>query len=331
MKNHLALFALNSVVSTFLFLSAGTSDALASTFSPTLFSSVRAQSGGINSNSPLDSRSSSFGTLLTARSDYAYQDSLLGSASASSSAFAEIGALHVSAASNSSVSAPVSTQYVAGSNSGAVASIGDRFIIHSASQTDGSKGTMTIAIGIDGTVTGAGDNTNSIIGPGHTGGWNGTAWWQVQAQISSTKNEGGYGGTLQTFGDSFTENQSGVPHHSGPSTFGLQYLTFDFIFGSSIYTNLRAETFASSGASNDFFAPSSFSSAFLADLSHTISWRGITNVLDANGNPVNNYTALSDVSGFNYAQGYSSVPLPASMWTFFAGLLALIFPKTRRS
>lgn len=299
------------------------------TFTPTFTSIVTAQAGGINTNSPLDSQSNNTGAALTARSDYAYPDPLLGSSSAGSFSSAQAGALHVSAGANASVNAPAFTQYGASGNARAVAAYSDRFIVHSLNQLDGKRGTMTVAIGIDGTLNGGGDGLP--IGGGSTGGWSGTSWWQVSAQISSTNNEAGYGGAYQIFGNNLSANQAGSSE-TGPNTFGNQYLTFDFIFGSSIYINLKAETSATSRVNNNFFSASSYGSSFTADLSHTVSWGGITEMRDANGTLIRNFNALSDATSYNYAEAYlAPVPLPPSIWLFGTTLLGFLGLKSRRN
>ena len=315
-------------ISTLLTLGSSAVQAKPLPFTPTFTSIVNARAGGINTNSPLDSRSNNTGAPLIARSDYTYPDSLLGSSSAGSFSSAEAGALHVSAEASAGVNAPRNTQYVTTGNANAVAAYSDRFIVHSLNQLDGARGTMTVALGIDGTLTGGGDG--SPIGSGSNGGWSGTSWWQVSAQISSTFNEGGYGGIHQIFGHNLSANQAGSSQ-TGPNTFGDQYLTFDFIFGSSIYINLRAEVSASSGASNNFHSASSYASSFSADLSHTVSWGGITDIRDANGNLVSSYSALSDATGYNYAQAYvAPVPLPSSIWLFGTGILGFLGLKSRK-
>jgi MYXO-CTERM domain-containing protein len=63
-----------------------------------------------------------------------------------------------------------------------------------------------------------------------------------------------------------------------------------------------------------------------ADLGSTIAWAGITNLKDANGNAITDFSAVSTTSGFDYRKGYvSAVPLPPSaalLATAVAGLAA---------
>lgn len=63
-----------------------------------------------------------------------------------------------------------------------------------------------------------------------------------------------------------------------------------------------------------------------ADLGSTIAWAGITSLKDGDGNPITDFSAVSDVSGFDYRQAYvSAVPLPPAailLAPALAGLLA---------
>ena len=63
-----------------------------------------------------------------------------------------------------------------------------------------------------------------------------------------------------------------------------------------------------------------------ADLGHTVEWTGISNLMDASGSRVTDYTTLS-ASGFEY--GAAAVPEPASMVALGAGALAVLRRRRR--
>ena len=67
-----------------------------------------------------------------------------------------------------------------------------------------------------------------------------------------------------------------------------------------------------------------------ADLSSTVAWGGITDVVDMDGNPVASFSAFNLDGDVNYATAYNPVPLPAAVWFLGAGMFAL-FRLIKRS
>lgn len=68
-----------------------------------------------------------------------------------------------------------------------------------------------------------------------------------------------------------------------------------------------------------------------ADLGNTIAWSGITELRDASGQLISDFSAISATSGFDYRNAYvSAVPIPAAAWLFGSGLLGLIGVTRRK-
>lgn len=109
---------------------------------------------------------------------------------------------------------------------------------------------------------------------------------------------------------------------SGPATGEMKLLVPN---GSALALQIagRAEAYGTAGAQGPAGSASVDAGA---DLGSTIAWAGITNLKDANGNVITDFSALSATSGFDYRQGYVAVvPLPPSVGllaTAVAGLAA---------
>ena len=87
--------------------------------------------------------------------------------------------------------------------------------------------------------------------------------------------------------------------------------------------NVFAHISAQSDANYDMSGDSAFGAAG-ANLGNTVSWGGIMDLRDANGNPITDYSATSADTGFNYAKAYApAVPVPAAAWLFGSSLIGL--------
>ena len=101
-----------------------------------------------------------------------------------------------------------------------------------------------------------------------------------------------------------------------PLTFTVQSgVPFDF----TLFLTLSSQVSVGSETTDGGDVAGSASSS--ADYSHTLDWGGISSVVDANGNPVTNYSVTS-ASGFNYANAYPT-PEP-STWVMVLGGLTLL-------
>lgn len=107
--------------------------------------------------------------------------------------------------------------------------------------------------------------------------------------------------------------------------FVLTYNNVPFTFGQPI--SLSVSLYVLAGIS---VIDTGSSARAEADYGHTLRWGGLTEVRNAEGNAISNYTALSDTSTFNYALP-SPVPELGTIWLLGAGLLALaLLQRLRR-
>ena len=221
-------------------------------------------------------------------------------ASGTSSAFADIGAVHAYSLATSSAYATGCCTSATGSSS-AMAEWNDNFIAHSASFADGTHVLISASVLIHGSAggLGLGQFWSSNVFWRSTEGINGQGWVSDYSSYASSGN---------------------APITSGSGIFGLQTLVADIILGQNTNVFLRVETAASASTGGYGVSSADFSS----NLGNTVSWQGITSVT-ANGVSVNDLTAVSSATGFNFVQGVptSTVPLPAGIWLLGSGLLGM--------
>jgi hypothetical protein len=230
-------------------------------------------------------------------------------ASSSSSAVAEIGAVHAS-------SVALADAFALGccttglSGASALAEYNDVLFLHSATIADGTVGQLTANILVNG---GAGGSTSGQF-------WSGNVSWRATTALNG-----------ESFVDSYFSSGDGTNGFTstGSNNFGLRSFTFDVVFGAASNVILRVETGASASAGG-FGANSA---QFSSDLSHTVSWQGISG-LTVGGVAVTDFTAVSTDTGFDFARGFNppadtggGVPEP-SAWALllvgFAGVGGMI-------
>ena len=162
-----------------------------------------------------------------------------------------------------------------------------------------------------------------------TPGWSGT--YQPAGQLAAFSHweswvrvmQGGSGQTLAELRayedcDERTNTGSG-PFCRGGGQPGLQSITFQMINqGGAVQLDMRG--WASAGTS--VYQPTLLVSAdSMADMGHSIAWGGITELRDANGQLVADYSAVSATSGFDYRSAYvSAVPEPGTGALLLTGL-----------
>lgn len=163
-------------------------------------------------------------------------------------------------------------------------------------------------------------------------GWNGA--YQPAGQLAAFSHweswvrvlQGGTGSTLAELRaredcDART-NQGSGPFCVADGLPGLQTITFTMTNnGTPVQLDMRG--WASAGTS--IYQPTQLTSAdSRADMGHTIAWGGITELRDASGQIVDNYTAVSASSGYDYRNAYvGAVPEAPTSLLLLAGLAML--------
>ncbi len=132
-----------------------------------------------------------------------------------------------------------------------------------------------------------------------------------------------FNGTLcRSVRDTSTASALGSPFNEKNISRPLQ-IVVPWSAGQPINMSLSAviEADGNAGTFSSPFVFSTFSAE--ADLSSTVAWGGISNVLDANGNPVASFTAMNLDGDVDYATAFNPIPIPAAVWLFVSGLICL--------
>jgi hypothetical protein len=278
--------------------------------------------GGGNSPISQDSFNSDINGTATASN---MASSSLAAASSSASSSVSAGALHVSATSAASGTfSPVTKNGDGGSaQANANGRLYDSFVVNSSQANFGTQGTITIGFSIDG----------SVMVDGMGSSWSGAAQWLGHVSVQGTQNGGGYSSQYWSGGERMSGSSGATPvytdYDSSLASIGMHTMTLGIYFGSAVNLDIGAELVSQSGAGGACYSTSAgpvcFSSSedSIVNLSNTISWGGILEARDASGALITDFTALSDTSGFNYANAYA-VPIPAAIWLFGSGLIGLV-------
>jgi hypothetical protein len=313
--------------------------------------SAEANSGTLNLSGPRDSqsRSGNGSQSAGARSEQletvnAYQfNQAQGMANSNATALAGGAALKLSAHSMSSIGSSNGGGMVASASSSASGSWSDSFIILAtgcSSCTLGSRGVMSFGLSVTGGLLGGGGYATTTLNGG-TGGWYGSASWSFSGQINAGAVPNGtpfrnYAQSSRS--ETFSANQAGtITDTRNSGHLGVAYFTIEFIFGQPIALSMTGRVEAEARSAYDFYASqnlmgsSSASSDFMANLANTMGWAGITELRDANGNLVSDYSALStDGSALDYRlSAVTAVPEPGAAALFAAGLAALLMLRRR--
>jgi hypothetical protein len=186
---------------------------------------------------------------------------------------------------------------------------GDTFVIDGGASRNGTEGVATFLIGITGGGMNASASDDLTIRPFASA----TAFIRNDVSLRPNGVEEFF---LERDGDVFDSASLG-PGSSGESTGNLNG-TFSFIFGEAII--LEVSSIAGVNVQGEGEASAQFG--------NTIAWGGLTEVLDASGSIVTDFTANAITnSGVNWAlpvEVPTAVPIPPAIWLFGSGLLGLI-------
>ena len=231
----------------------------------------------------------------------------VGSAKAHSEASAAVGSLKAI----SSAMADVGTDVLARAN----ALWADDFTIYAPGLSNGEVGTFSAAVSVQGGLL-----VEASSGPG--GYSYGDTY--VIATFSLDPNTGFNGGInrVSNGGRHFLDSNM-REFRSGEEAFILNLTDVPFTFGRSIAVSLSLSTVSGTRTFN------LSSSRSEADYGHTMTWAGISNVRSASGNSINNFTAVSAESGFNFGN-IPPVPEPSTTLMLILGIfVGAIFASQR--
>ncbi len=247
---------------------------------------------------------------------------LIGSSPASThaDAYAVIGTggLHMGAYTNSDLIGGNSFTYGQATASGSFA---DQFVFSSPFATAGSSGFATVALDISGSLL------QSFWGPNASGNWlwgRSSADWRAGIVVNGVAWEG----------FQHVDMTNGVENGYGNAAPGTYLFNIPVVFGNAMDLYLYASVQANSSVSNSYGASNTDQIIAMghASFGNTFAWGGVTELRDANGVLITDFTAVSATSGFDYANAYvSAVPVPAAAWLMGSGLLGLVGVARRKT
>lgn len=249
-------------------------------------------------------------------------DLLIGSmpASTHADAYAVIGTggLHLGAYTYSDLIGGNSFTYGEANASGSFA---DQFVFSSPFAAAGSSGFATVALNISGSLQqyfwGPNASGNSLWGRSR-------AEWRAGIVINGVAWEG----------FQHVDMTNGVENGYGNAAPGTYLFNIPVVFGNTLDLYLYASVQSHSSVSNSYGVSNTDQIIAMghASFGNTFAWGGVTELRDANGALITDFTAVSATSGFDYANAYvSAVPVPAAIWLMGSGLLGLIGMARRKA
>jgi len=236
--------------------------------------------------------------------------------------YVNTGGVHVSAYARSIVNTGQTRSNAWGVASG---DFSDAFRINSPQAPQGSSGTATFAFSLSGGLENFydddGHGVNNILG--------GRAKSELDATflVRDSQDQGVEKRVIQV-----SEVANGQVWSDNNGTPVPVIFSMPVVFGDLLRMRISASVSAQANTENGYagFVATIDTSAH-ADFEHTMAWGGILELLDENGQPITEFTALSESTGFDYKNAYvSAVPAPAAAWLFAAGLGVLGWRERRK-
>lgn len=228
-----------------------------------------------------------------------------------SSAFADVGAVHVLAKAMAQSASDAQHTIGTGAGANATASYSDLLTLRSPGLTDGTL----VVVDFNILVTGAAEVNGFATGVGSAGG---QANWSFTTTLGNS--------SFQRFQNVSWSAFSGRSV-SGNIDFGKSGFSVTLALGEAIPVGLLSSASAVFNTRN--VGAGSAAGTSLTDLSNTVAWGGISEVRDLRGQSLAVFSAIGE-SGFDYSRAYAPVPLPSAVWLFGGGLVALMRGSRRK-
>lgn len=251
----------------------------------TYIANTNAGSGTLHSPGPTNVSNKNGPTPVTSSSSSLADNSITESAKAfsTSTAKAETGAVHAVSTARANTFATGCCTSALGQTS-AYAEFNDQFVVQGAGLANGTLATLTGTVLING-------NTPSLYSGQF---WGVSAFWRATNVI---------GGTFNVLGYSLNGDSTNGFTTTGSNSFGLFTFSADVLIGQMTNFVLRLETSAQANAGG--FGSNVAEQS--ANLQNTFSWQGIGS-LTVGGHRIDDFSAKSLDSGFDYRLGLANVP-----------------------
>lgn len=238
---------------------------------------------------------------------------------ATSGAWAEVGTAGIHLFTTSSAASSQGPSRIYGGST-AKASFADSFQLTVPTGFEHVATTATVAFEVSGPTFAAG----SGIGPGPNDSWEAAAYWQAKLSIFA----GGKGySAVASYGHVASMEDGTVGFGDGP---GVYLVTLPVTTDETVQLLMAAEMWTNAGAVVESGRLVTLNTGATADLGHTVAWKGIVSLVDADGRPAPVLAALSADTGFDYAKAYVSPVPEAPVTALFAAGAALLAWRARR-